>query len=532
MRIGSATLRTFKHVHTWVGVTAGFLLFVAFYAGAITVFHEPVQRWASMRDAAAVPAPASLPDAQRLLDDVLAKHPDAHDFVGMTLPGSEYATMSAYWQDHQGTWRYATIDATTGSVAPPGAALPELVNELHYALGAPPVGTWLMGIVALLYGVALVSGLVIHLPMLARNLFALRPGRNLKQFWQDAHNVIGVLSLPFHLVFAVTGAALCLLAVAMVALNPLVFDGKLNAAAGAAMNTAPMVAPAGSNATLLPLADLYRRSIVVAKDHGVADFRPAYVKLTNAGDAHAVIEITGRSARGLGAGAVAMDATRGALLAQQLPGSRDANHLTLAAIYALHYGDYGNAVVQWLYFLLGLGGAFLFYSGNLLWIESRRKRGQRQQGRAPTNMARATVGICLGLCVALSLGFVAVQVLPLTGIPAGRAEYVVCLGAWALCALWAARRAPVRAARELLWVAAAVTAAIPIVHGLATGWWIWTSLAAGQYALFGVDLVAWAMGAAFAMLARATARRGRQGDPNSVWADQPAADGAPGTSPV
>ena len=34
----------------------------------------------------------------------------------------------------------------------------------------------------------------------------LRPGRNLKRFWQDAHNVIGVLSLPMHVMFAVTGA--------------------------------------------------------------------------------------------------------------------------------------------------------------------------------------------------------------------------------------------------------------------------------------------------------------------------------------
>ncbi|HEY9112625.1 MAG TPA: PepSY-associated TM helix domain-containing protein [Rhodanobacteraceae bacterium] len=529
MRIGSATLRTFKSVHNWVGITAGFLLFVAFYAGAITVFQQPIQRWASMRDARAVAAPASLSDAQRLLDEVLAGHPHARDFVGMTFPGSEYATMSAYWQDAQGTWRYATAGDTAGSPAPPGAVLPELINELHYALGAPPLGTWLMGVVSLLYGIALISGLIIHLPMLVRNLFALRPGRNLKQFWQDAHNVIGVLSLPFHLVFAVTGAALCLLAVAMVVLNPLVFDGKLNSAVGAAMDTAPVMAPASREGSLLPLADLYRRSIDVAKDHGVADFRPAYLKLTNAGDAHAVIEITGTWPRGLGAGVVALDATSGAMLAQQLPGQRDANHLTLAATYALHYGDYGNAIVQWLYFLLGLGGAFLFYSGNLLWIESRRKRSRRQQGRAPTNMARATVGICLGLCVAVSLSFVAAQVLPLAGINGGRAEYAVCFGAWALCALWAARRAPIRAARELLWLAAAVTAVIPVAHGLATGWWFWISTAAGQYALSGVDLVALAMGLAFAMLARAVARRGHRGDPYSVWADDAAVDGTPGT---
>jgi uncharacterized iron-regulated membrane protein len=519
MKLKAATLRTFTSVHNWAGVVAGFALFVAFYAGAITVFGQPLQRWASMRDAGAVVAPASLADAQHLLDDVLARHPGARAHVGMTLPGSDYAITSAYWQDEHGTWQYATMGDTAGNPTPPGAALPELVNELHYALGAPPVGTWLMGAVALLYGIALVSGLVIHLPMLARNLFALRPGRNLKQFWQDAHNVIGVLGLPFHIVFAVTGAALCLLLVTMLALNPLVYDGKLMAASSAAMNTAPLVAAADAGKPLLPLATLYRRSIEVAHDHGVSAFIPAYLKLANAGDAHAVIEITGTSPRGLGAGAVALDATSGDVLSTQLPGSRDANHATIAAIYALHFGDYGNAIVQWLYFLLGLGGAFLFYSGNLLWIESRRKRRQAAQDRAPMNMARATVGVCIGLCVAVSVSFVAAQALPVLGVDGGRAEYWACFASWALCALWSARRPPSRAAHELLWLAAAVTALVPVAHGLATGWWPWTSAAAGHGALLGIDLGALALAAGFAALARAVIRRARHGNPHSVWAD-------------
>src|SRR3546814_15498106 len=77
-----------------------------------------------------------------------------------------------------------------------------------------------MGLVSLLYGLALLSGVVIHLPRLLQNLFALRPGRNLKQFWQDAHNVVGVLSLPMHVMFAITGALLCLLLVLLTTLNP------------------------------------------------------------------------------------------------------------------------------------------------------------------------------------------------------------------------------------------------------------------------------------------------------------------------
>jgi uncharacterized iron-regulated membrane protein len=524
MKLKSTTLRTFTAVHTWTGLVAGFALFVAFYAGAITVFHHDLPAWQS-RAAAEQPL-QSLGEAQQLLDGVLQRHPAARVHVGMLFPGAEWPQSSAYWQDAQGTWLFATHENLDGSPKPPQAGLPELLNELHYSLGLPVAGTWLMGIVSLLYGLALVSGVVIHLPKLVQNLFALRPGRNLKQFWQDAHNVIGVLSLPMHVMFAITGALLCLLMVLMMALNPLVYGGKLMEALPMAMDTAPVRAAAGVDAPAGSSLAMWRaRSIEVASAQGIDDFEPAYLKLANAGDRNAVVEVTGESSRSLGPlGSVALDANTGELLATQLPGRRDANHATLAATYALHFGEYGNALVPWLYFVLGVGGAFLFYSGNLLWIEARRKRRQQAQGRAQVNMARATVGICIGFCVAVSAAFVAAQAFE-AWAPA-RVDAGIrwtCFLAWAGCATWAALRAPARAARELLWLAAIVTAAVPVAHGLASGLWPWRSAASGYWAPFWVDGVAMAVAFAFAMLARATARRARSGDPNSVWADSTAA---------
>lgn len=55
-----------------------------------------------------------------------------------------------------------------------------------------------MGIVSILYAVALVSGVIVLLPSLIKDLFALRLGANLKRMWLDAHNVVGIVSLPFR----------------------------------------------------------------------------------------------------------------------------------------------------------------------------------------------------------------------------------------------------------------------------------------------------------------------------------------------
>ncbi|HEY0230814.1 MAG TPA: PepSY-associated TM helix domain-containing protein [Dokdonella sp.] len=518
MKISSAMLRTFNTVHTWVGLAAGFALFVAFYAGAITVFHHALPLWQSPHLQEGV---QSLADAQRLLDGVLERHPEARTHMGMLFPGSELPHSIAYWQDASGVWQFATLDDLDGSPQRPSTELADLVNQLHYSLGLPIAGTYLMGLVSLLYGVALFSGLLIHWPKLTKDLFALRPGRNLKQFWQDAHNVIGVLSLPFHILFAVTGVVLCLVFVLASALDPLVFDGKLMAALPAALDTAPQKSAANISAPPGSLALWQARSIEAAHAQGIETFEPAYLKLANAGDANAVVEITGVSSRALGPqGSIALDAASGELLAVQLPGQRDVNHATLASAYALHFGEYGNGVVPWLYFLLGLGGAFLFYSGNLLWIESRRKRRQLQQSRTATNMARATVGLCIGFCVAVSAAFVAAQVFE--AIAPGQIDAGIrrtCFASWALCMAWAAMRAPAQAARELLWLAAGVTAAVAIAHGLVSGEWFWSGAARGPRTASFVDVIAIAMSIAFAMLARATAYRMRHGDPNSVWAN-------------
>jgi uncharacterized iron-regulated membrane protein len=522
MKFSADTLRKFTTVHTWVGLVAGFALFVAFYAGAITVFHHDVQAWQSPYgiDRKA----ESLVDAQNLLNDTLRLHPEARTHVGMVFPGGDYPVASSYWVDAKGTWQYATLADPHGSPESTGTELPELVNALHYTLGLPiTAGTWLMGVVSLLYGLALISGVVIHLPKLVEDLFALRRGRNLKRFWQDAHNVIGVLSLPMHVVFATTGALLCLLALLMATMNPLVFRGQLMTALPAAMDTAPQVASAQRAQAIAPLAFLHDRAIETARDHGVPDFTPAYLKLANAGDANAIIEISGSSERAVGAiGSVAMNAATGDVIATQLQGTRDANHATLSATYSLHFGDWGNTWVRWMYFLLGLGGAFLFYSGNLLWIESRRKRRQQAQGRAQWWMARATVGVCIGACVAVSAAFVAAAVLQM---PALRGSVALdtgiraaCLVTWVSCMAWAALRPPIRGAQELLWLAAIVTALVPVAHGVATGAWLWTSAAVGDMPLFAIDAGALALSFGFARLALASRKRMHDGDANSVWA--------------
>jgi uncharacterized iron-regulated membrane protein len=83
------------------------------------------------------------------------------------------------------------------------------------------------------------------------------------------------------------------------------------------------------------------------------------------------------------AGKLLVHASRRFLNAQFLPGEGNGNvwSAITSAVFALHFGSYGGEPVRWGYFFLGLAGAFLFHSGNLQWIESRRK-AERRDGLA------------------------------------------------------------------------------------------------------------------------------------------------------
>lgn len=516
-RMKAATLRTFQTVHTWTGLIAGFALFIAFYAGALTVFHADIAAWQNPPWRNEEDADVSL---AMLIGRLVAEHPGTKGDFGIVLPSDASHAAYAYWQeDNQARF------ATYGNMASPSddeghaGSLADFIYALHDSLGLPVVGMYLMGIVSLLYGLALLSGVVIHLPRLLGDLFALRVGHNLKRLWQDAHNAIGVVSLPFHIIFAVTGSLLCLFTLLLAALNGLAFNGKLYEAYAQAINTAPPRAPSHVAATMLPPDKLIERARQAASAGNVSSFEPDYLHYMHYGDRHAVIEVRGLSQHTLGTyGTVALSAVDGSVLAMHVGNTHTINGISNSVLYALHFGSFGGRIVQWLYFALGLAGAFLFYSGNLLWIESRRKRRHIDQPRRTRVMARATVGICIGACLGISGAFVATWVAMHLGVDAAWPQRVACHGLFLGACAYACIRPIPRVVVELLLATAILTIGVAFADLICNARMLVRGPSPQYYSVFGVDLTALCLGLAFMAFARAAARRARRGDPHSVWA--------------
>jgi len=406
-------IRIYKSVHTWTGILTGMALFIAFYAGALTVFKEPLTRWAT--PPAAV-APVPLEEAPDLIARTLQARPDVAKGFSIHLQDAEHVPARMSWEvrdgqadDHdESSIRHhvAYLDAR-GELrleeAAPSGLMP-FIDVLHRVVGLPvdsDPNRWFMGIVASLYAIALVSGVIVLLPSLVKDFFALRVGKNLKRMWLDAHNVVGIVSLPFHIVMALSSVVFAFHDGIYDLQDKLMYEGKLEsvfqrsgggAPAGAVRNPADMLTPAELLAQARALAP---------------GFEPYGLQYQQVASPRAIVRVWGKddsavSPRARG-GFVALDPYSGKVLNRDyLPGGQDAPNLWVSSFFALHMASFGGAAVQWLYFLLGLAGAWLFYSGNLLWIETRRKRADRQTGEIPVQrldtrlMASATVGVCLG----------------------------------------------------------------------------------------------------------------------------------------
>lgn len=507
----TTTLRTFLTVHTWTGLIAGMALFIAFYAGAITVFTHELGDW-QRRPAAATQSSDGIARTQALQDAVLATHPPSSLGLFLILPGEHGPNPSAYLYDEaSGHQRRFVLDAHGKLLeTPPRTGFVDFLYDLHFTAGLPrTIGTYLFGVVCVLYGLALVSGVILYAPVMLKDLFALRIGRNLKRLWQDAHNAIGILSLPFHALFAWSGAVLTIGLLLLVPFQTFVYDGKLFTTIADDFEVAPHAVPSGTPGTPLTVAELIGKA-----RESLPTMVPNSIDYSAIGDSRTRAIVYGDTpGKTLStASAVAMEATSGRILRVVQPHDYSAGRAFLYALYSLHFGNFGGYAVKWLYFLLGLAGAFLFYSGNLLWIESRRHRRQPHQPRRTRLMAALTLGVCLGAVAGISATFLAGALLP--DIWAPRLYFLVFFGSIG----WALVRPPARAGHELLLLCAVLTALIPVAGWLGTGEHLLRAAINGHWHRFFVDAVALLLALVYWRLARATLRRGRTGEPNSVWA--------------
>lgn len=144
MKIGSDILKVYKDVHIWIGIVCGLMLFVAFYAGAITMFEKPLERWATPPPTLAAPPPLQQADA--LVAAVLAAHPQAASryFVSVTSTADQGGAFPVLTDAARVVFPIFALVLAYNLVRP-GAIAPSLSRLAIAAAIAQPFHAWAFG---------------------------------------------------------------------------------------------------------------------------------------------------------------------------------------------------------------------------------------------------------------------------------------------------------------------------------------------------------------------------------------------------
>lgn len=512
MKIRSDILRIYQSIHTWVGITSGIFLFIAFFAGALTMFKQPIDDWMHKP----VSSLSGVPETHlnQLVSQVLQQHPAAKKNFQIQLDAHQHALVT--WTEGQpgreldlNEHRWVASLDTQGRLISHQeipSKLAELIDLLHRTGGIPGMlddehlGIYVMGVASVLYFLALVSGVILLLPTLVKDFFALRPGKNRKRFWLDAHNIIGITSLPFHLMICLTAIVFAFHDQYYDALNHFVSPVKTEASSGQSKKLAPARSELLAPSRLMETIRLASNQADIHK-----------LEFMNLESARPMLRVALNNprylVRGPESGYLVLNPYNGKIMnASMVPGKEGTWMAIIAPFFSLHFGSYGGDFVRWVYFFFGLCGAFLFYSGNLLWLEKRRKN-QARQTRSNRWMAATTVGICLGSIIAVICCMLAgnwfYQSVPNLNTLFMPIYYTVFLGSLA----WSYWRGAAQASVHLLSVSCLLLFAIPL-----------SALLQNHPISLCINLVATCMACVFAYAAIKTSKRVKYGSQDSVWA--------------
>ncbi|MGB6102602.1 MAG: PepSY-associated TM helix domain-containing protein [Pusillimonas sp.] len=490
--------QTMSDLHIWVGLLAGWILYAMFLTGTVSYFRDEISQW--MRPD--IPAQAQVVDAAefapRLISTLQSLAPASPQW-GISLPDARNNTASAFWRGGK-RFENATFDpATAQPISVRDSVGGEFFYRFHFQLHYFPVlwGRWIAGLCGMFMLVAIISGVITHKKIFI-DFFTFRWGKG-QRSWLDAHNALSVFGLPFHLMITYTG-----LVTLMLMYMPWGSDAAFKEAAqrqamqtelSAFMRAGP---PTGRRAELAPVAGMVEQAQARWGRDGVGR-----INVNNPGDESArVIVVRADNARvSTSPQYMVFDGVGGQLL--HVKDRVGAAAETRGVMYGLHLGRFSDYPLRWLYFLVSLAGTAMVGTGLVLWTVKRRARLPE-----PTRphfgfrlVERLNIASIAGLSVAMAAFLWGNRLLP-EGMASRKVwEVDLLFIVWGATLLYALARPAKRAWAELLWLAAALLALLPLLNGLTTERHLLRSMAAGDWVFAGFDLTLMALGGLHAVLA-------------------------------
>ncbi|QYJ22994.1 PepSY domain-containing protein [Achromobacter sp. ES-001] len=495
-------------LHTWAGLIFGWVLFAMFLTGSLAFFRPEITRW-MQPEIQVQPAPAvqSVEMAQRYLDE---HAPDAKRWF-ITPPSDREPLILLLYQlpkpkpGERGFVRVKLDPATGQAVQGRETRGGDFFYRFHFELEtAFPWGRWLASIAGMFMLVAIISGIITHKKIFA-DFFTFRPGKGGQRAWMDGHNALSVLGLPFHLMITFSGLVLFMVMLMPAGIKA-VYDNPRQYTDDV-FKSFKVTPPLNQPAPLVRIAPL------VEQAQQQWQGRLGRVTVNNPGDAGATVTLTQAAADGVSYGLMApwmrVDGVTGKLTEGQ--DELGATARTAGTITGLHLGLFAEPLLRWFYFLVSLAGTGMVATGLVLWIAKRRQKARPQDAREAFSLRLVdglNAGTIAGVVLGVAVFFLANRLLP-ADLPGRQLwESRSFFAAWAVSLVYAFLFQR-RKWQDLLGIAAAALALVPVVNALTTSRHLGVSLPQGDWVMAGFDLTCLASAVLFAWMSRKAARARR-----------------------
>ncbi|BAJ01293.1 PepSY-associated TM helix domain-containing protein [Shewanella violacea] len=484
-------LKRLTEAHSWLGLIISGLLFIVFFMGSISLFRSEIYLWSVLPHH--TPAQGEVLSPSEIMKLAIKDRPfNAKEHLTLVSPTDEMPFYKVYVdivlpEDATTDIDYVSLlmDPVSGEVVAnvDDFYLAEFIYQLHYNLNIP-YGSYIIGFVTLFFLFALVSGIFIHARKLIKQFFLYRTQEGKRDQLLTMHNVVGVMTLPFTLMYAITGLIFNLAVIYQIAFALVLYKGDQQALLIDAGYTQQMPEwldkPLDTSAEVDKLVDQYVESFGQA---------PRVLRAYNYGDKSALLHIFGsESGKFVSPVEQVFALDDGESLFSTTPESPNTMTTGRIVLTTLHFGDYAGTDLRLIYLLLGMGVCVLIVSGNLLWAEKRMQ--QRQSSSKSIAIVNSmTLGSTMGVIFATAIAFLFERVLPL-GL-AGRedlmiASFVTSLGLYFILACLVSNK------RRMLFISLMATAGVLVITILAD-WVLFheqivTVFKAGFLAVAGVEI--------------------------------------------
>lgn len=416
------TLTHLTHAHGWLGIIISALLFLVFFAGSISLFRYEIFQW-SVQPTQPVHTGEILPVSKIMELAIEGREFNAKEHLTVLPPIENKPYYRVYVdliEDIAGREYVGLLmDPVTGKVIGEleQFLLADFIYKLHRDLNLEKPGLYLLGFVTLFFAFIVVSGIFIHAKKLFSNFFKYRTESNQRSQLLDMHNVVGTISLPFTLMYALSGLIFNLVIIYQISFALILYKGDQDA----------LLADAG-------IHDLHvewqnKPTVFKNIDQLVAKYTdelrhpPAVVRMYNYGDQSVVMNLIGHVG-----GTFAQRYEVAVQLSDQHEIYKDDEHQHSAVRHGtdvlaeLHFGSFAGIDIRLIFFVLGLAVCVLIVTGNLLWIEKRQKKVNITY-RSVSVMTKVTLISTLGVGLACCIAFLMERIIPTSFIT--RADLVI-----------------------------------------------------------------------------------------------------------